>query len=55
MSNSFRVKLKGVTKDNKDGINRQEIIQKLKVGDKVNFIAEPTNPYDRWAVSVEQA
>jgi len=50
--NSYKVAIKGVSKKNEDGISRQKIIKSVKVGDKVFFTAEPTNPHDRWAVSV---
>lgn len=49
---SYMVAIKGVSKKNEDGISRQKIIKSIKVGDKVFFNAEPTNPHDRWAVSV---
>lgn len=50
--NSYRVAIKGVSKKNEDGISRQKIIKSIKVGDPVFFHGEPTNPHDRWAVSV---
>ena len=52
MSRSYKVVVKGVSYQNDDGSYRQDIIKNLQIGDKVNFIAEPINPYDRWAVAV---
>lgn len=52
MSRSYKVVVKGVSYQNNDGSYRQDIIKNLQIGDKVNFIAEPINPYNRWAVAV---
>lgn len=43
----FYIKAAGVTFD-----GRQEIIKKLKIGDKLRFQPEPTNPYDYHAVRI---
>lgn len=37
---------------NQDGIDRQSIIRKLKIGDKIMLIADPDNQYDDNAVKV---
>ena len=43
----FYMKVAGVTFN-----GRQEIIKKLKIGDKLRFLPEPTNPHDYHAVKV---
>ena len=42
----------GVTYDNADGINRQELIKKLKGDPFVSFMPEPENPYDPKALAI---
>ncbi|MCI6788565.1 MAG: HIRAN domain-containing protein [Mollicutes bacterium] len=44
---SFYIKAVGVTFE-----NRQRIIRKLNVGDKLRFVLEPTNPYDKYAIKI---
>lgn len=44
---SFYIKAVGVTFE-----NRQRVIRNIKVGDKLQFILEPTNPYDRYAIKI---
>ena len=43
----FYIKAAGVTFD-----GRQNIIKKLKIGDKLRFLPEPTNPHDYHAVRI---
>ncbi len=43
----FYIKAAGVTFD-----GRQNIIKKLKIGDKLRFQPEPTNPYDYHAIRI---
>ncbi|MCH2218700.1 MAG: HIRAN domain-containing protein [Flavobacteriales bacterium] len=49
---SFLVKLVGVNHENDDGVNRQLIVQELKVGDSLQLVADPSNVYDPYAVKV---
>ncbi len=44
---SFYIKVVGVTFE-----NRQRVIRKLNLGDKLQFVLEPTNPYDRYAIKI---
>ena len=48
----FPLRVRGVSFANPDGTFRQEIIKALKVGERVNLVADPLNPHDRWAVGV---
>lgn len=43
----YYIKAVGVTFD-----NRQRTIAKLKVGDELKFLMEPTNPYDNYAIQI---
>ena len=53
MAETFFSKVVGVTKENDDGSNRQEIIQEeLKNDDMLFLNREPDNPYDRNAIAV---
>lgn len=53
MTETFFSKVVGVTRENDDGSNRQEIIQEeLKNGDMLFLNREPDNPYDRNAIAV---
>ncbi len=53
MAETFHSKVVGVTKDNDDGQNRQEIIQReLEDGDLLFLDREPDNPYDSNAIAV---
>lgn len=52
MSKSYKVSIKGVSHKNTDGSSRQGYIKTLKIGDKVNLLAEPMHIFDRWAVAV---
>lgn len=47
-NNGFSMKVSGVTYD-----NRQDIISKLKTGQELRFVAEPSNSYDHHAVKIE--
>lgn len=44
---NFYIKAVGVTFE-----NRQRVIRNLKAGDKLQFILEPNNPYDRYAIKI---
>ena len=51
MAATFRVA--GVTYDNPDGENRQQIIHThVFAGDALNLVPEPENPYDAGAIMV---
>jgi single-stranded-DNA-specific exonuclease len=43
----FFLKVAGVTFD-----NRQKAISRLSSGQKLNFVREPNNPFDKYAVAV---
>lgn len=49
---SFFTKVAGVSRRNADGGERQEIIKRCRVGDKLDLIREPDNPHDAYAVKV---
>jgi hypothetical protein len=49
---SYRSKIRGVTKDNEDGVPRQELIADLSPGDLLTLRREPTNPHDPNAIRV---
>ncbi len=49
---SFHTKAVGVTYPNDDGTDRQKIIAKCKVGDRLILQHEPENPYDENAIAV---
>jgi hypothetical protein len=42
----FKTKAVGVTKPNYDGSSRQEVIKRLRVGQKVRLVWDKNNPYD---------
>lgn len=52
MSRTFRTKVVGVTFQNPDGTNRQEIISKCKVGEYVLLKRDYDNSYDQYAIAV---
>lgn len=52
MSRTFRTKVVGVTFQNPDGTNRQEIISKCKVGEHVLLKRDYDNSYDQYAIAV---
>lgn len=52
MSRTFRTKVVGVTFQNPDGTNRQEIISKCKVGEYVLLKRDYNNSYDQYAIAV---
>lgn len=45
-------KVVGVTKNNDEGVNIQNILPELENGSKLNFVREPNNPYDTNAIKV---
>lgn len=47
MVRTIYTKIVGVTFNNENGENRQEIIKTLKNKQQLKIIAEPTNPYDK--------
>lgn len=51
-SQTFALKVSGVTHFNKDGTNRQDLLKKCKAGQKVKLVREPDNPYDKFAIAV---
>ena len=53
MKKVIYTKIVGVTFDNEDGINRQEIIKTLTPKQELNVIAEPLNPFDSNCQRVE--
>lgn len=50
----IKTKLVGVTRKNKDGVNRQHILQQMKAegreGEQITFVPEPDNPKDPNAI-----
>ena len=52
MSRTFRTKVVGVTFQNPDDTNRQEIISKCKVGEYVLLKRDYDNSYDQYAIAV---
>ena len=52
MANPFHTKVVGVTKLNRNGSDRQRIIRRCRVGEFLDLIPEPDNPYDESAVKV---
>lgn len=52
MTQSFVVKLRGVSFENAGGAARQTLVARLKRGEALQLKAEPENPHDRFAVSV---
>lgn len=45
-------KVAGVTKDNPDGRNRQDILKTCKAREKLTFVREPNNTYSKNAVAI---
>jgi hypothetical protein len=52
MSRTFRTKIVGVTFQNPDGTNRQELISKCKVGEYVLLQRDYDNTFDQYAIAV---
>ena len=50
--NEFFSKIAGVTKENPDGISRQELLKHRKEGEELQFIRDPKNPYDENAIKI---
>jgi len=48
----FPLKVVGVTYENPDGTNRQEIIAKCRAGEPLNLVREPKNPKHERAIAV---
>lgn len=48
----FRTNLVGVTFENTDGVNRQQLIKNLKPGDALILAREQENKYDKFAIAV---
>jgi hypothetical protein len=46
------VGVRGESHDNDDGASRQDIIRRMRAGEAVQLIADPTNEHDRFAVKV---
>jgi hypothetical protein len=52
---SIRTKIRGVTRSNPDGVNRQSIIRRwCRSGDALYLIREPKNPFDPNAIQVRR-
>ena len=52
---SIHTKIRGVTKENPDGANRQQIIkQYCRRGDALFLVREPNNPFDPNAIQVRR-
>jgi hypothetical protein len=52
---SIHTKIRGVTKENPDGVNRQRIIRRwCHSGDALFLVREATNPVDRNAIQVKR-
>ncbi len=51
-SQGFRTSLSGVTHSNSDGLNRQQLLRKLRKGQVVKLVREPKNPHDKHAIAV---
>ena len=52
---SIRTKIRGVTKENPDGVNRQQIISHCcRCGDALFLVREPNNPVDHNAIQVRR-
>ncbi|MGP0565103.1 MULTISPECIES: HIRAN domain-containing protein [unclassified Nitrospina] len=49
---SFALKVVGVTYQNHDGTNRQNILKNCKSGQKVKLVREPNNKFDKFAIAV---
>lgn len=49
---SFKSKVAGISHDNPDGVNRQKIIEKCRVGETVLLKREPQNAYDKHAILI---
>lgn len=49
---SFYSKVAGVTKNNKNGTSRQELLKKCQTKDRLQLIRDPENPYDKNAIKV---
>jgi HIRAN domain len=52
MMQSYRTRLRGVSYDNADGVNRQDIIRSCTIGEEVELVREPENPNDKAAIAV---
>lgn len=48
----FYSKVTGVTFENEDGVNRQDLLRKLNSGAKLELRMEPENPHDDNAVEI---
>lgn len=48
----FTERVVGVTFENEDGTNRQEILRTCEIGDEVVLVRNPQDPYDRNAIRV---
>jgi HIRAN domain len=52
---SIHTKIRGVTKDNPDGVDRQRIIEQwCRFGDALFLVREPSNPFDPNAIQVKR-
>jgi HIRAN domain. len=52
VTKTFFTKVAGVTKRNRDGEPRQDLINNCRIGEPVELVPEPDNRYDRNAVAV---
>jgi hypothetical protein len=52
MMQSYKVRIKGVSHNNMNGTNRQTILARCEIGDRVKLSREPENPNDKTAIAV---
>jgi len=52
---TFRTVIRGVTKQNTDGSDRQALVKALSPGEELKLVREQKNPYDKYAVAVFRA
>jgi MFS superfamily sulfate permease-like transporter len=50
--NEFYTKVSGVTRQNDDGSDRQQILKRCRDGEKLDLVRDPKNPYDENAIRV---
>lgn len=53
-SQTFKVRLAGVSHDNDDGTSRQALLARCKPGERVELRREPDNAYDPYAIAVHR-
>ena len=48
----FRTTIRGVTKRNPEGTERQPAVQQLRRDEELKLVRERDNPFDKWAIAV---